>query len=104
MCAKDDLFGYLFRMMLSQTVDKKLVDEVTVLANSIEDYKAVILGRLAQLLENVNSKLGKNYRMLGNNADKFICDSLRYIERTDNEVVLRTFLKIVVTALRLNHP
>ena len=33
--AKDDLFGYLFRMMLSQTVDKKLVDEVTVLANSI---------------------------------------------------------------------
>jgi hypothetical protein len=58
------------------------------------------------LLETYNSKVGRNYKLLTDDPDKFIISTIPLIEHisSDKEPVIRTYLRIVLTAMRLNQP
>lgn len=57
--------------------------------------------KLVELLEFHNKKLGKSYRLLTDEPDKFIISTLSLIESIKNEQVIYGYLRIVLTALNL---
>ena len=70
----------------------------------MNDFRSVLAKRLANLLETVNNRIGKNYRLLTDQPDTFIAKTLELAESISNEDVMSTYLKIIVTAMKLNQP
>ena len=61
---------------------------------------------MIELLELYNSKVGRNYRLLTEDSDKYIIGTLPLIEHisTDKDHIIKTYLRIVLTAMKINQP
>jgi hypothetical protein len=69
----------------------------------VRDYNRVVTQKMVQLLEYYNKKLGRSYRLLGDEAEKVVIGTLNLIENISSESVISAYLRIVLTALNLHH-
>ena len=101
---KEELFHYLFKALLKQEKDDHLREEGSPLSDMVRDYGRILSHKMAELLEYYNTKMGRNYKLLTDEPDKFIISTLPLIEHIDNERIISTYLKVVLVAMKFSQP